>query len=83
MTPCSGPKCSRPAYALGLCRGHYAQWVRRAEGGVTKPLRPLRAPGADARIVLSLRVSPEAKERAAADPEGVRAAVERWAKRRH
>jgi hypothetical protein len=74
---CAFPRCQRPAYALALCRGHYAQHRRGAE------LHPLRDPEAAPLVVLSLRVSPEAKAAAATDPAGARAAVERWAKRRH
>jgi hypothetical protein len=84
MNRCAGPKCHRPAYALDLCRGHYAQWKRReANGEDGSTLCPLRDPAAAPRVVLTMRVSPETKAAAAADPEGARAAVERWAKRRH
>ena len=36
---CSGPDCTRPAVAKGLCRGHWEQQRRRSG-----PLTPLKPP---------------------------------------
>lgn len=75
---CTGPgPCARPARARGLCSGHLAQKARHP----TRPLEPLGQRGDGSRVVLSLRVDPEIKERALADPDGARAALEAWAKR--
>jgi hypothetical protein len=72
---CRGPECERAPHAHGLCPGHLAQ-ERRGQ-----PLRPLEArnPG---RVVLSIRVPAAVKVRALADPDGARAALERWARSR-
>lgn len=35
---CRGPKCSRPAYAKGLCNAHHRQSLRRNKGERLKPL---------------------------------------------
>lgn len=75
---CTGPgpngtRCTRPAVAFELCRAHY-DWQRRHPG---KPLHPIRTgPG---RPKITLRVSPECRERVLADPPGARAVLEAWA----
>ena len=38
---CSGPDCSRPIKARGLCNPHHRQWLR---GNALKPLRGARKP---------------------------------------
>ena len=38
---CTGPKCSRPTYAEGLCRAHHRQHCRHPG----RPLKPLRKKG--------------------------------------
>lgn len=75
---CTGPgPCRHPARARGLCSGHLAQQARHPG----QPLRPLGRRSESERPVLSLRVEPEIKARALADPEGARAALARWARR--
>jgi hypothetical protein len=79
-TACSAPgkngaPCARPIYALGLCRGHYAAQLRG------RPLVPLRDRTASAREVVSLRVSPECRERILAKPAAARLVLEHWARR--
>jgi hypothetical protein len=75
---CTEGGCPRAAYAKGLCQAHYFQTRRAEERGEEPELRPVRG-GEPAREVLSMRVSPEAKAAAAADPGGARQAVETWA----
>ena len=71
--PCTGPGCDLPAYARGLCRGHYAQDQRGS------PLHPLRAPDAPVLVRVSLRVSGHCAEAIKHDIEGARGALEKWA----
>jgi hypothetical protein len=79
-TICTGPDrngkpCSRPAKARGLCSGHLEQ---QRQG---KPLTPLRVIHAERLVVFPVRVPEIVAERAAADPEGVRKVLVRWARR--
>jgi hypothetical protein len=79
--PCSAPDCDRAVYAKGLCEPHWRQAARAEVRGKPAELRPIRDLSAPPRVVLTLRVSPEAKERATKDPAGARAAIEKWAGR--
>ena len=74
--PCTGPGCNLPAYARGLCRGHYAQGKRGS------PLHPLRAPDAPVLVRYCVRITEGARKRAKEDPRGASEAVEKWAKNR-
>jgi hypothetical protein len=77
--PCSVEGCNRDPYARGLCEPHYLRAYRAEKRGEEPDLGPVRLPGEPARVVLSMRVSPQAKARAAADPDGARGALEAWA----
>ncbi|MFT3915349.1 MAG: hypothetical protein QM704_14880 [Anaeromyxobacteraceae bacterium] len=73
---CTGPGCTRPARALGLCVAHYRQ---RARGG---PLTALRGSPGAAMVMLTVRVPVAVREAARRDPDGARATLDRWAKTR-
>ena len=73
--------CGRKIYARLLCAPHYAQAYRAEKRGEPFVPRPIRGPTSVAREVLSIRVSPRAKARAAADSEGARGSIEKWASR--
>ncbi len=73
--PCSIEGCNRDPYAKGLCEPHY----RRAARGSTSTA-PVREPAEPARVVLSLRVPEDVRERAISDPDGARRVLEEWAR---
>jgi hypothetical protein len=72
---CTGPgPCQHKARAHELCTGHLAQ---RDQGG---PLAPLAERAEVRREVVSLRVSPECRERVLAKPAAARLVLEHWAR---
>lgn len=78
---CSGPECSRPAVAGGLCPSHHA-WSRRNPGA---PLRPLAPPvgqrGEGERISIRVNLSTLERLRSEGPPATVaRRVLERWAR---
>ncbi len=68
-----GWACDRPEKARSLCTGHLSQRDRGQD------LRPLREHG-QALQPLTIRFPPDVVARAAEDPPGARAALERWAR---
>lgn len=85
---CTGPgkngkPCGHLVRAAGLCSSHLSQRYRaKKEGEPDRPLAPLGTRAESERAVLSIRVSPETKEKAMRDREGARSAIETWAKRK-
>ena len=71
---CTGPECSRDVVARSLCASH----LRQIQRG--KPLTPLRGQG-PALDRVSLRVSPECRERVLTKPAAARLVLEIWARR--
>ncbi len=75
MSTCTGPACSRPARAAGLCASHYRQRLRG------RPLVPLRPLPTEALVTLTIRVPPRIHNAARQDPSGARGALLAWAPR--
>jgi len=69
--PCTEPSCDRDAYALSLCRGHYAQQSRG------QPIRPLRDRTAGPMVSVTMRWPSDDAEWMRANPDRARAAIRR------
>ncbi len=76
---CTGPKCSRPVVAFGLCGTHYMQRVRGTA------IRPIRERG-DPLVPLTIRVPKSVLTALAAAGQSpsvvARDVLERWESRR-
>ena len=70
---CTGPECSRPTVARGLCASHYRQQQRGRE------ITPLRS--GPSRVAVTVRVSEPAAAAVRRDRAGARTALEIWARR--